>query len=448
MVAVGPHRARCGEGPFAGRWLPDLKSYGLFLPARSKETEAALRYQTERFFHDLESHEYFERAKEAYVSAGKAAFPDLEDTDVSNIVSHLHKRITNEVSKLSGADKARNWVEKATLNVAELLGDDPAATSRQLEKDAHDSEAAHKRHKSWESGWTKHQADEPVLLSLFNFLPPVARKRILKGRVALEAMGCTLDFSNYSSVASIGTSLQEALRSAENEAVAARHTYEAAQSALEDLDQAQQEWASATDNLGAPLVSASEALTVDQFADRLTRFQLFRLACHYWEGRWLLEMEGNLEEIVGGHRKTGLRTVEPRWRRRMMLTPCAVSTFASLPGKMSYGLKAGGDWKTGYLFDFIDLLIVDEAGQVLPEVAAPSFALAKRALVIGDTQQIEPISSISKAVDIGNLQSNGFLEDTYAEADLAALSNTGRCPRKAVVLQNRQYEDFESNGLE
>jgi len=109
----------------------------------------------------------------------------------------------------------------------------------------------------------------------------------------------------------------------------------------------------------------------------------------------------------------------------MMLTPCAVTTFASLPKKMSFGLKSGGDWKTGYLYNFIDLLIVDEAGQVLPEVAAPSFALAKRALVIGDTQQIEPISSISNAVDIGNLQSTGFLQESYDDGDLSELSDIG-----------------------
>ncbi len=64
----------------------------------------------------------------------------------------------------------------------------------------------------------------------------------------------------------------------------------------------------------------------------------------------------------------------------MMLTPCAVATFASLLGKMNFTRRDGGKWATEYLFDFIDLLIVDEAGQVLPEVAGASFALAKRAL--------------------------------------------------------------------
>lgn len=433
-----------GEGPFAGRWLPDLKSYGLFLPARSKEAEAALKYQTERFFHELESHVYFERAKEAYLTSGNTAFPDLENADVASIVSQLHELIVAEVSKLSSADRARTWIEKATVKVADLLGNDPTATSAQLEKAAHDGEVAHKRHKSWESRWTKHQADESVLLSLFSFLPPVARKRAMKARVALEDAGCTLDLSGRNSVASIGTSLRKALRSAKDVAVASRHDFEEAKAAMKELDKARNDWASAIENLDAPSVPTSDALTVDQFADCHTRFHLFRLACHYWEGRWLLEMEANLDEIAGAHRKTGLKTVEPRWYRRMMLTPCAVSTFASLPGNMSYGLKSGGDWKTGYMFDFIDLLIVDEAGQVLPEVAAPSFALAKRALVIGDTQQIEPISSVSSAVDIGNLQNTGFLKETYTETDLTEVSNTGmRSADGSVMRLAQQACSFE-----
>ena len=301
-----------GDGPFAGRWLPDLKSYGLFLPAWTNETEAARRYQTESFFNELESHAYFERGQEAYLSAGLNAFPDLEKVDVQRIVSRLHKRITEEVSKLSDADKARMRVEKAASHVADLLGNDPSATLSQVEQVADDSEATRERHASWVSGWAKYQADESVFLSLFSFLPAVARKRMMKALVALEGMGCTLDFSGNSSIASIGTSLQDALRSAKDAAQTSRAKYEAARSACLDLEHAKREWTHATEKLGAPSVPVSEALVVDRFADCHTRFHLFRLACHYREGRWLLEMEECLGEIVGSHRKT----VEPRWRRR------------------------------------------------------------------------------------------------------------------------------------
>lgn len=43
-------------------------------------------------------------------------------------------------------------------------------------------------------------------------------------------------------------------------------------------------------------------------------------------------------------------------------------------------------------------------------MAGASFALAKRALVIGDTQQIEPISAVPSPVDLGNLRDSGMIE--------------------------------------
>jgi hypothetical protein len=84
--------------------------------------------------------------------------------------------------------------------------------------------------------------------------------------------------------------------------------------------------------------------------------------------------------------------------------------------------------------NFIDLLIVDEAGQVLPEVAAPSFALARQALVIGDTQQIEPIWSIPPAVDIGNLLSAGLLSRDRVDDDYAVFCDSGHSAANGSVM--------------
>jgi superfamily I DNA and/or RNA helicase len=70
--------------------------------------------------------------------------------------------------------------------------------------------------------------------------------------------------------------------------------------------------------------------------------------------------------------------------------------------------KKGEDGKnifdTPPLFDFIDLLIVDEAGQVSPEVGTATFALAKQAVIVGDVKQIEPVWNISNKIDVGNLK--------------------------------------------
>ena len=50
-----------------------------------------------------------------------------------------------------------------------------------------------------------------------------------------------------------------------------------------------------------------------------------------------------------------------------------------------------GSWADLPQLEEIDLLIVDEAGQALPDISAASFALAKQALIVGDTDQIEPV---------------------------------------------------------
>jgi hypothetical protein len=178
----------------------------------------------------------------------------------------------------------------------------------------------------------------------------------------------------------------EALQSAEQ-------ALEKARSLRLYFHEAERNWAKARDTLGG----ADDIVELERQADLDVRFSLFLLATHYWEGRWLLAMSADLAGIAASKGENGKARVIPRSHRRTMLTPCAVATFASLPGKMTYTRRDGGKWATEYLFSFIDLLIVDEAGQVLPEVSGASFALAKSALVIGDTLQIEPISSVPPA---------------------------------------------------
>jgi len=88
-----------------------------------------------------------------------------------------------------------------------------------------------------------------------------------------------------------------------------------------------------------------------------------------------------------------------------------------------------------YLINEIDLLIIDEAGQVAPEVAGASFALAKKALVIGDIHQIEPIRSLTDSVDMGNLMQNKLLKDkTFYEA----LNKTGATVTRGSVMKIAQ----------
>lgn len=89
-----------GEGPFAGRWLPEIDSFGIFLASHARRLEAARKYQTEDFQIARETIAYIERAQPAYLEAARIAFPDLPEPDVAAVVTALRERMLAEAAKL------------------------------------------------------------------------------------------------------------------------------------------------------------------------------------------------------------------------------------------------------------------------------------------------------------------------------------------------------------
>jgi hypothetical protein len=412
-----------GEGPFAGRWLPDIESFGIFLASHSRKFEAAKKYQTEDFQTAYESVEYFSRAKEAYLQAAQVAFPSLPETRVEPVVAAIQQEMAEEFAKLAELDRAAQRFGEARKAVEALLGESPDEAEEGLLKTADEKQRNEMRLKAAKTALEAHLAAESMISALFNFLPAIKKKRVLLARQSIHEFMPDLD--RFNRVVDVEAHVADSLRSAWQASMQAEQDLEEARKLRGSLADAEGGWERAKSALG----DAVQILDLERAADLGIRFNLFLLATHYWEGRWLLEMEADLAEISGSSGKTGMATVVPRWHRRMMLTPCAVATFASLPGKLTYSRKTGGKWAKEYLYNFIDLLIVDEAGQVLPEVAGASFSLAKRTLVIGDTKQIEPISSVPKPVDVGNLREVGLLQkdedwDTPSVSSLCTTSGS------------------------
>ncbi len=114
-----------GDGPFAGRWLPGVDSFGIFLPANSRKQEAAEKYQTEDFQARMETVEGFQAAKAAWLAAARAAFPELQG-EVTDYVAALHRSIALRVAKLEDADRSLEK-QSTAIHKAQALGDDPAA---------------------------------------------------------------------------------------------------------------------------------------------------------------------------------------------------------------------------------------------------------------------------------------------------------------------------------
>ena len=186
------------------------------------------------------------------------------------------------------------------------------------------------------------------------------------------------------------------------------------------------------------------------------KHRMFLLATHYWEGRWIMTMQQALKE--GTLAKRGEKHVIAHWQRRAMLTPCLVSTFHMAPRFFSYSKHVGKNNQQANLWDYppllevADTLIVDEAGQVSPEVGAATFALAKRAIVVGDVHQIEPVWNVPGKVDEANLVRAGLLsheDDPYREHlhDHGFLGSSGSLMKLAQKSSGYQLPHYHERGM-
>jgi superfamily I DNA and/or RNA helicase len=93
----------------------------------------------------------------------------------------------------------------------------------------------------------------------------------------------------------------------------------------------------------------------------------------------------------------------------------------------------------------VDLLIVDEAGQVSPEVAIPSFSLAKRAIVVGDVYQIPPVWSVDLDIDLEmarncHTATGNTTKEEFAKRDLNC-SSSSLMKLASSVCRFQRYEN-------
>ncbi|AMP20261.1 hypothetical protein AZF37_02905 [endosymbiont 'TC1' of Trimyema compressum] len=97
------------------------------------------------------------------------------------------------------------------------------------------------------------------------------------------------------------------------------------------------------------------------------------------------------------------------------------------------------------MYNHIDLLIIDEAGQVSPEIAACSFGLAKKALIVGDVHQIEPVWGMSSRILDISLANAKVIMDYSQLEDKGLTTNNSNVMK--VASNSCYYEKFHQRGL-
>ncbi|EIU0538110.1 DNA helicase, partial [Escherichia coli] len=285
----------------------------------------------------------------------------------------------------------------------------------------------------------------------------VRSKRQYQIQLFLEdKLGALISGNQWSDPETIERNIDGLLNSAECEQTTYRQQIDSAHEIVLKEQQAVQEWQRLALDLGYEGDEELSFSQADELADTQIRFPAFLLTTHYWEGRWLMDM-ARIDDLQEEKKKKGAKGVTARWQRRMKLTPCVVMTCYMLPGNMQISEHKGQrKFEKSYLYDFADLLIVDEAGQVLPEVAAASFALAKKALVIGDTEQIPPIWNIAPAIDVGNMLAEKILSGSTQEeitekytaiADLGKSAASGSVMKIAQFASRYQYDPELARGM-
>ncbi|WP_153074259.1 AAA domain-containing protein [Paraburkholderia bonniea] len=137
--------------------------------------------------------------------------------------------------------------------------------------------------------------------------------------------------------------------------------------------------------------------------DLTLRYEAFHLSMRYWEARWLEEASKPLPDRPEDELRVALE-------RAAMLSPVTVATVQTIP---ALALYLDANTSPRYLTQLADWLIVDEAGQVPPHLAVPIAGLARRALVVGDVEQLEPVVEVDRRSNL----------DLRHRHDLNALTN-------------------------
>lgn len=432
-----------GTGAMSGRWLPELKSYGAYFPSSGRKADAAKKYQTDDFFYRVESLEYVEEAQVFYLEKARSAFPSSDCSSPERVVDLLHKCLiehSEQLKKIKPAWDCLNRIRQERNAISEDLDQYIQNKSTLLLGSANEIAFLNQGKKQWQ----QYRAGESLVYAFFSWIPAVRTKRHYQINLFLdETFGTRMAAFQGTVPEGIDAYIDDLIALAQTERDGYQQQIDFAQDVSRHESEATRYWNELTQSLGHTSEEELSLAGADELADMKIRFPAFLLATHYWEGRWLMDMAAidNLQKEKG---RSGAKSVKARWQRRMKITPCVVMTCYMLPNHMKTCEFVGGAKKfdNNYLYNFADLLIVDEAGQVLPEVAAASFALAKKALVIGDTEQIAPIWNSLPSIDIGNMVEENILPGGTQEelTDAYALvCDSGKSAASGSVMKIAQF---------
>lgn len=462
-----------GGSIFEQRWLPGpLRSLGLYAVSSSNEPSEYHSLtinrdgQHEGFYQELETPEYIKKGELLFLERFREAFPGTACPDMDTARKCIRQCIREKVNALQDALGSLKEHRKHQDRLPTLRKDlDVAKVEARIPREAFAVADQHKTLAEAEENrlavvltdFERHCANESVWLGIFGFIPAVREKRLAAVRADFQHRLAPALLLGARTPKEIRDQLADACARAMADVQAASSTLQEAAGKLQ-LAKARIEALSSklleTEARISAFLEEHELENLEEqgcykYLARLDtglRYDLFTLAIHYFEALWVVKTRKAIQDSVpGGNGKDDFARLEARWRRYAMLTPCVVSTVYMLPKFF----RAGRTREP--LLGALDLLIIDEAGQATTPTTAGLFALAQRAIVVGDRHQIEPVWSIPENVDAGNLAVCRVLPDAQGIGipDSAAhlCASKGSAILLAQAASRYQLPGYQEPGL-
>ncbi len=418
------------------RWIDGVDSFAVYFPSKGKTYEAEkLGYQYtnskgEYFFQKIESEENRKKSKAMFIENFSKYF-DKQIDNLSVCENGLHNQLLGlnncmnksldellNLNKLLNGTNFKDYVENIKFQINKLNTEistlNMTIDNLQLIISSFD-EIKNKLSEEYEK--------LPFLVRVLSFLPYSKRriKKFLKNFVIENQLGIT---SDYNAIELLENELETIINikitektQYEEEIFQINKEEEKFNKKISDVYYQRKKVVDSFKKFTTfdikifnnevefdNLVDTTDIIKINQKFDTTARYVMFWLAVHYYECRWLNE-ELNLSEKQMN--STFEDVIKRKYERLSMLTPCFVMTFFMLPAQFkAYNIN---DKKNYYMLDYIDLLIADEAGQTSPEIAACSFSLAKKSIVVGDVDQIKPVWGTTKALDVSLALESGSI---------------------------------------
>jgi hypothetical protein len=312
------------------------------------------------------------------------------------------------------------------------------AHAQEARKRLQEADEAVERAQQARNAYLEEHDRESVFKRLFSFIPSIRRSRVIAYRFRMEPHVPSDFFAGLESVIEIGEAVVALLDRARNERQGAAEDAELWEKRCGTIHRLQRRWEQYLRN-DCPKPKEQQRTMAEEpwheglasALDVTARNTAFLLSLHYWEARWLSAVKERRYPFSRGER--GRRRA---FTEMAHLTPVFVATCHSVPKFLSHLAKDAHDaWQSYPLPDLFDLVIMDEAGQVTPEVGLAPFMFGQQAIVVGDVYQIEPIWDITaRRIDEANLLLAGVIENTEEFEDLqerGALASDGSAMRIA-----------------